>query len=103
LKAKESTKDIPVIFMTALSETGDKLRGLNLGAVDYITKPLQHEEVLSRVQIHLSLRNLAKRLQEQNVHLEQDMQERTKAEEALLKLTSELYQIPMSLHLIKQY
>ncbi len=103
MKAKESTKDIPVIFMTALSETGDKLRGLNLGAVDYITKPLQHEEVLSRVQIHLSLRNLAKRLQEQNVHLEQDMQERTKAEEALLKLTSELYQIPMSLHLIKQY
>lgn len=90
LKAKESTKDIPVIFMTALSETVDKVRGLNLGAVDYITKPLQHEEVLARIQIHLSLRNLTKRLQEQNVLLEQEVQERAKAEEALLKLTSEL-------------
>ncbi|MEP0883686.1 response regulator [Trichocoleus sp. ST-U3] len=90
LKAKESTKDIPVIFMTALSETVDKIRGLNLGAVDYITKPLQHEEVLSRVKIHLSLRNLTKRLQKQNVHLEQEIEERTKAEKALLKLTSEL-------------
>src|SRR4028119_4494 len=56
LKANESTKDIPVIFMTALSETVDKVRGLNLGAVDYITKPLQHEEILARVKIHLSLR-----------------------------------------------
>ena len=90
LKAKESTKDIPVIFMTALSETVDKLRGLSLGAVDYITKPLQHEEVLARIKIHLSIRNLTKRLQEQNVHLEQEIQERTKAENALLKLTSEL-------------
>ncbi|MEH1940346.1 MAG: response regulator [Nostoc sp.] len=90
LKAKESTKDIPVIFMTALSETVDKVRGLNLGAVDYITKPLQHEEVLARVKIHLSIRNLTKRLQEQNVHLELEIQERTKAENALLKLTSEL-------------
>ncbi|MEH2369693.1 hybrid sensor histidine kinase/response regulator [Nostoc sp.] len=90
LKAQESTKDIPVIFMTALSETVDKVRGLNLGAVDYITKPLQHEEVLARVKIHLSIRNLTKRLQEQNVHLEQEIQERTKAENALLKLTSEL-------------
>jgi DNA-binding response OmpR family regulator len=88
LKAKESTKDIPIIFMTALSETVDKIRGLNLGAVDYITKPLQHEEVLSRVKIHLSLRNLAKRLQKQNVHLEQEIQERTKAEKALLELAS---------------
>lgn len=90
LKTKESTKDIPVIFMTALSEPVDKIRELNLGAVDYITKPLQHEEVLSRVQIHLSLRNLTKRLQEQNVHLEQEIQERTKAEKALLKFTTEL-------------
>jgi signal transduction histidine kinase len=90
LKAKESTRDIPVIFMTALSETVSKLEGLSLGAVDYITKPLQHEEVLARVKLHLSLRNLTKRLQQQNVHLEQEIQERTKAEEALLKLTSEL-------------
>jgi signal transduction histidine kinase len=90
LKAKESTKDVPVIFMTALSETVDKVKGLNLGAVDYITKPLQHEEVLARVKVHLSLRNLTKRLQEQNVRLEEEIEDRVKAESALLKLTSEL-------------
>ncbi|NJM69194.1 MAG: response regulator [Scytonema sp. RU_4_4] len=66
LKANELTKDIPIIFMTALSETVDKVKGLNLGAVDYITKPLQHEEVLARIELHLRLRNLTKTLQEQN-------------------------------------
>ncbi|KAB8334526.1 response regulator [Scytonema tolypothrichoides VB-61278] len=66
LKANEFTKDIPIIFMTALSETVDKVKGLSLGAVDYITKPLQHEEVLARVELHLRLRNLTKTLQEQN-------------------------------------
>ncbi|RCJ37918.1 hybrid sensor histidine kinase/response regulator [Nostoc minutum NIES-26] len=90
LKAKETTKDIPVIFMTALSETVDKVKGLNLGAVDYITKPLQHEEVLARVNIHLSLRNLTKRLQQHSLRLEQEVQERLNAEEALLQLTAEL-------------
>ncbi len=90
LKAKESTKEIPVIFMTALSETVDKVTGLSLGAVDYITKPLQHEEVLARVKVHLSLRNLTKKLQEQNVRLEEEIEERAKVEAALLTLTSEL-------------
>ncbi|HEY9876156.1 MAG TPA: response regulator, partial [Candidatus Obscuribacterales bacterium] len=49
LKENESTKDIPIIFMTALTDTVDKVKGLSLGAVDYITKPFQHEEVLARV------------------------------------------------------
>ncbi|MBW4569858.1 MAG: response regulator [Tolypothrix carrinoi HA7290-LM1] len=69
LKDNELTKDIPVIFMTALSETVDKVKGLNLGAVDYITKPLQHEEVLARIELHLRLRNLTKTLQEQNLQI----------------------------------
>lgn len=56
LKANPKTKDIPVIFMTALSETVDKVRGLKLGAVDYITKPIEHEEVLARINVHLELR-----------------------------------------------
>ncbi|GAB1542101.1 hypothetical protein NUACC21_47750 [Scytonema sp. NUACC21] len=90
LKAKDITKEIPIIFMTALSETVDKVRGLNLGAVDYITKPLQYEEVLARVNIHLSLRNLTKRLQEHSVRLEREIQERLNAEQALLQLTAEL-------------
>lgn len=83
LKAKESTRDIPVIFMTALSETVDKIRGLQVGAVDYITKPLQQEEVLARVQIHLRLRNLTKQLQEQNLQLEREIKQRQRYEEAL--------------------
>jgi len=95
LKASELTKDIPVIFMTALSETVDKVRGLNLGAVDYVTKPLQHEEVLARVKLHFSLRNLTKTLQAQNLRLEQEIQERQRSEQkiheqaALLDITTD--------------
>ena len=58
LKANPNTQEIPVIFMTALSDSGNKLKGLNAGAVDYITKPIDHEEVLARIEIHLQLRNL---------------------------------------------
>jgi len=83
LKINEATKDIPVIFMTALTETVDKVKGLHLGAVDYITKPLQHEEVLARIKTHLSLRNLAKTLQEQNVRLEQEILERQRSEQKI--------------------
>ncbi len=56
LKHNPKTKDIPVIFMTALSETVDKVKGLQIGAVDYITKPIEHEEVLARINVHLELR-----------------------------------------------
>lgn len=56
LKANPKTKDIPIIFMTALSDTVDKVKGLKLGAVDYITKPIEHEEVLARINVHLELR-----------------------------------------------
>jgi light-regulated signal transduction histidine kinase (bacteriophytochrome) len=83
LQAKESTRDIPVIFMTALSETVDKVKGLQLGAVDYITKPLQQEEVLARVQTHLHLRNLTKQLQAQNLQLEQEIEQRQRQEQEL--------------------
>ncbi len=65
LKSKEKTKDIPIIFMTALSETVDKVKGFSLGAVDYITKPIQHEEALARVTAHLKLRKLQKQLEEE--------------------------------------
>jgi PAS domain S-box-containing protein len=85
LKANPLTKDIPVIFMTALAETVDKVRGLNLGAVDYITKPLHHEEVLARIKLHLSCRNLTKTLQEQNLRLEQEIQERKRSEQKILE------------------
>lgn len=69
LKALPMTQDIPIIFLTALSETVDKVTGFKIGAVDYITKPIQHEEVLSRIQTHLTIRNLQKKLQEKNKEL----------------------------------
>ncbi|MBD2015987.1 response regulator [Microcoleus sp. FACHB-53] len=81
LKANPTTQDIPVIFMTALAEKVDKVKGLNLGAVDYIIKPLEHEEVLARVNIHLRLRHLTKRLTEQNERLQQEISERKRAQE----------------------
>ncbi|MCP4697497.1 MAG: hybrid sensor histidine kinase/response regulator [Gammaproteobacteria bacterium] len=62
LKENDDAKDIPVIFMTALSHTVDKVKGFELGAVDYITKPFQHEEVLARVKAHLTIQKLQKDL-----------------------------------------
>ncbi|WP_372726690.1 sensor histidine kinase [Nostoc sp. TCL26-01] len=62
LKDSPKTKDIPVIFMTARSDTVDKVKGLQLGAVDYITKPIETEEVLARINLHLELRRTQLRL-----------------------------------------
>ena len=62
LKNNPKTKDIPVIFMTALSETVEKVKGLHLGAVDYITKPIEHKEVLARINVHLELRRMQLKL-----------------------------------------
>lgn len=78
LKANDRTKEIPVIFMTALSETLDKVRGLELGAVDYITKPIQPEEVLARVKTHLTLRKMYRMLQDREVHLSALVEEKTR-------------------------
>jgi PAS domain S-box-containing protein len=69
LKERSATKDIPVIFMSALTDTVDKVKGLQLGAVDYITKPFQHQEVLARVNTHLSLQRLKARLKESEQRL----------------------------------
>ena len=66
IKSNPDTFDIPVIFMTALSDTEHKVRGFALGAVDYITKPFQREEELARVRVLLHLRNLSLTLEGQN-------------------------------------
>jgi len=71
LKADQETQEIPIIFLTALTNTKDKLKGFKAGAVDYITKPLQSEEVSARVKVHLTLKNLQKVLQQQNAAIEQ--------------------------------
>ena len=70
LKSQENTSDIPVIFMTALSDTVDKVRGFNLGATDYVTKPIQQEEVLARIHVHLKLHKLQQQLSYQNQQLQ---------------------------------
>jgi len=77
LKADPSLREIPVIFMTALSDAVDKVKGLKLGAVDYITKPFQQDEVVARIDVHLQLRKMRLELARQNEKLEQKVQERT--------------------------
>ncbi|OUL21023.1 response regulator [Nostoc sp. 106C] len=95
LKSNSATQNIPVIFLTALVDKVDKVKGLNLGAVDYITKPLAHDEVLARIQIHMRLQNLTKKLTEQNECLEAEISERKQAEQkireqaALLDITTD--------------
>ncbi len=90
LKADTQTRDIPVIFLSALDELLAKMNAFSVGGVDYITKPFQETEILARVQTHLSLRNLQKRLQEKNDRLEQEVSERKRAEEALCHANAEL-------------
>jgi diguanylate cyclase (GGDEF)-like protein len=80
LKAAAATRDIPVIFMTALSETHDKISGFSAGGVDYVTKPFQIDEVWARVTTHLALRSAQKRLAEQNTQLQQEIGLRRRAE-----------------------
>jgi len=65
LKERAETRDIPVIFMTALTDTAEKLKAFEAGAVDYVTKPIQHEEALARINTHLTIRRLQRELQQQ--------------------------------------
>ncbi|MDM8560446.1 hybrid sensor histidine kinase/response regulator [Candidatus Parabeggiatoa sp. HSG14] len=70
LKSKKNTKDIPIIFMTARTDSIDKVKGFKLGAADYIIKPFQHEEVLARVNAHLNLYKLQQQLKIRNIQLD---------------------------------
>ncbi len=70
LKENPETRAIPIIFMTALSDTIDKLKGFEAGAVDYITKPFDCEEVLARVRTHLTIQNLQRQLARKNEELQ---------------------------------
>ncbi len=111
LKSDPETQDIPIIFMTALSSTDDKVKGFEAGAVDYVTKPIQPAEVLARIQLHLQLRFMTRtlcrqnevltveieqrkavqtRLRTSNLKLEQEAQERISAQQALKQLNLEL-------------
>ncbi len=74
LKADPATEEIPVIFLSALDETADKVRGLQLGAVDYVAKPFQPEEVIARVNTHLIIHRLGREVQKQRDELEHELQ-----------------------------
>lgn len=75
LKADERTRDIPIIFLSALDETYDKVKAFTSGGVDYIIKPFQFEEVLARVEIHIALMNLQRQLQQANRELQKRLEE----------------------------
>ncbi len=75
LKQQPETRDIPVIFMTALLETQDKVNGFAAGGIDYVTKPVQLEEILARIDTHMRLRWLQKQLEEKNAELQRSHDE----------------------------
>ncbi|MFU8789167.1 MAG: PAS domain-containing protein [Methylobacter sp.] len=87
LKNNADTAGIPVIFMTALAETEHKITGFKVGGVDYITKPMQIEEVIARVGTHLNLQAMQRQLQTQNAQLQAQQVE---LERRVMQRTSEL-------------
>jgi len=99
LKENPLTQDIPVIFITAFTDVENKIKGFDLGGVDYITKPIQNREVVARVQTHLMLRQLQKELQQRNKTLIDSLQSFSKlvrpetAYEELLRLLTTQFQV----------
>jgi len=85
LKAESITRDIPVIFISALDDVVDKVQAFAVGGVDYVTKPFQLEEVLARVETHLSIRNLQVNLKEKNAELEETVQQLKITQEQLIQ------------------
>lgn len=84
LKNDDRTRDIPVLFISALNSPIDKVKAFSSGGVDYITKPIQKEEVLARIKTHLALSNLRKELEMKNQWLEHEVEGRKKITKALI-------------------
>jgi len=93
LKADKATADIPVIFITAKVETEDVVEGFRVGGVDYITKPFKNEEVLVRVNTHLTNHRLTQALLEKNRELQKQIAKRQQAEDALKTADEQLEMI----------
>ena len=92
LKESELTKDIPIIFVSALDEIMDKVKAFKLGAVDYISKPFQIREILARVSNQINIQNLRRQLIEKNQLLQIEISNRIAAETEILQLNLELEQ-----------
>jgi diguanylate cyclase (GGDEF)-like protein/PAS domain S-box-containing protein len=93
LKSEGYNSNVPVIFISALYDATDKVRGFDAGGVDFITKPFQFEEVLARIEMHLDLHRLQKQLERQNIQLQREIEEREQVEEELKKHKSHLEEI----------
>lgn len=76
LKADEKTKDIPIIFISVLNETKDKIKAFNLGATDFITKPFNRQEVIVRVRTHLNFRIQQMQLEKDNTDFQMEKEKR---------------------------
>ncbi|MGB3692096.1 MAG: hybrid sensor histidine kinase/response regulator [Spirulinaceae cyanobacterium] len=85
IKANAQTKHIPVIFMTALTETINKVKGFEVGGIDYLTKPIEQEEVLVRIRTHLKLQKMQRCIQGQNEQLQSEISRRQQAEQELIE------------------
>ena len=104
LKAEEQTRHIPVIFISALGEIFDKMRAFSSGGVDYITKPFQMEEVLARIQTHLSLEEMRQKLQAQNQQLQEQNRELDAfAHTVAHDLKNPLARVSTSLRMVQMY
>ena len=77
LKADRDTEDIPVLFISGVTEIDEKMKSFAVGGIDYITKPFQAEEVLARIKVHLTIEQLQNQLKQANERLEQKVRERT--------------------------
>lgn len=83
MKANDRTRDVPIIFLSALDEELEKVQAFQIGGVDYVTKPFQVVEVLARIETHLKISRLQQKLQQQNVQLQREIEYRASAEAAL--------------------
>ena len=90
LRADEATRDIPVVFLTALDDTLDKVRAFSVGAVDYLTKPFRSEELLARVGTHLDLRRARRVLEEQNARLREEIEAHRRSKATIECLVDEI-------------
>lgn len=85
LKNNLTTQDIPVIFMTALTDVESKVKGFEAGGVDYVTKPIELKEIEVRIHNHLTIHHLQQQLKQKNSQLQQEINERNRIAEALRK------------------
>jgi formate hydrogenlyase transcriptional activator len=104
LKEDQKTSNIPVIFLSGLEDVEDKVKGFEAGGVDYITKMLKGEEVLARVETHLTLKRLQKQIEAQNAQLQQEITKSKKSEEKIRhaaeewRTTFDSIKEPISIH-----